>query len=100
MSNQKWLTHRITHKVKVLSSSMADSGATSSTSTPKNDEMSGTEKEFVKVKTRSRKRKLQDEGESKESSMDTSETASKRPNLPPISADKLTVGNVDSVVIR
>ena len=43
---------------------------------------------FVKVK--SRKRKAQTDGDSTKP-METSESAPKRPNLPPISGDKLTV---------
>merc|ERR1712170_142311 len=50
------------------------------------------EGEFVTVKRKSRKRKIRETKESEDSRMDTSETAPKRPNLPPISADKLTGG--------
>ena len=41
--------------------------------------------EFVKVKSRSRKRKQTNASQDKNSPMDVSEPSVKRPNLPPIS---------------
>ena len=70
---------------------MAESGEMNLSTSQQTDKMPDKEPEFVKVKTKSRKRKLQSEDGTQESAMDTSEVAPKRPNLPPISADKLTV---------
>lgn len=44
--------------------------------------------EFKPVKSKTRKRKVEDASETQ---MDTSVSLPKRPTLPPISADKLTV---------
>lgn len=47
--------------------------------------------EFRKVKTRSRKRKIQEESSDQTESMETTVSQPKRPNFPAISGDKLTV---------
>ena len=47
--------------------------------------------EFVKVKSRSRKRKQTNASQDKNSPMDVSEPSIKRPNLPPISGENLAV---------
>jgi len=51
--------------------------------------------EFVKVKTKGRKRKMDETSQDTESSMDTNESAPKRPSLPPISAGKLVGTKTD-----
>ena len=78
-------TSGFTVKVKVLSRNMAD------TSPREETQMEQKEEEFKQVKKKSRKRKLKEDDVATTSSMDTSETAPKRPNLPPISAEMLVV---------
>ena len=46
---------------------------------------------FVQVRTKSQKRKIDEIEEGTEQRMDITKTFKKRPNLPPISGDKLMV---------
>lgn len=70
------------------------------TSTNQNTKMETVSQEtddgFIPRKTKSRKRKLQKEQSDDPQSMETSESAPKRPVFPPISGDKLTVNNFKS----
>merc|ERR1719419_145129 len=68
---------------------MADSGEVELVLSDK--KMEKTDESFAKVKTKSRKRKLPGQIDMEVTS-DLSETAPKRPNLPPISGDKLMGG--------
>ncbi|ELT94537.1 hypothetical protein CAPTEDRAFT_158751 [Capitella teleta] len=54
--------------------------------------MSTSSESFVKVERKKRKRKMEESDDQTMSSMDTSESAPKRPNLPPISSDKISAG--------
>ena len=71
-----------------FSHSMADSEADRTTVGSKMEDKSDG---FVPVKAKSRKRKMGDMPEGATVTMDTSESAPKRPSLPPISGDKLMV---------
>lgn len=64
-------------------------------STTRVDEMNVQDEEFKPVKTKSRKRKAQETTSEQEEHMDQSETQPKRPNLPPISSDKLVGGKTE-----
>ncbi|XP_063428012.1 RNA-binding protein PNO1-like [Mytilus trossulus] len=69
------------------------------TSTNQNTKMETVSQEtddgFIPRKTKSRKRKLQKEQTDDPQSMETSESAPKRPVFPPISGDKLTGGKTE-----
>ena len=47
--------------------------------------------EFHQIKRKSRKRRIEESGSTRNEQMDTAESLPKRPMLPPISADKISV---------
>ena len=56
--------------------------------------------DFVKIKRKSRKRKIQTQPEKETNSMDTSEAAPKRPHLPEISGENLVVSCLHFLIVE